>query len=660
MILSSEVKYLSALALFKSLYEADKKNIYDVIEEFCIQLIITKKKTTFSSRDMKILLSNEFGFNIPEAVLRTVFKRAEYITLENRIYTVSYETLGVDITSFEKNLKVVESDNKKIVERLIFYCKKELGNDVDEEQITKNLYTFLVEGKEAGTKYSSLISKYIVSKENDEDFIEKLDRVREGVIIQAGLSYNSDINHFGSLKKSMNLYLTTELLFSLAGYNGELFKSLVTELYDLIVEINVKSTSKRKKISLWYFSETEKEIDSFFSKACDIVDGKYILDPSNLAMASIVKGCSLSSEVIEKKVRFKKLLSDKNIYLHEKTDFYSPDNHKYNLESPELLNKLQRDCSRNGDLKSCETGLKFVNYINILNKGKGSRDFESVMNILITMNSNYLRVGFSKHLKKNGCFPNVTDLGFVTNRLWFKLNKGFGKMNKFKSFSVVASAQVLVANMLNASVSNTFEDLTDKLVNDEITEESAQQIMIELKNVSVLPESIDASTIESVYEFINENSLDKMIIQIENKKIELENIRCANEELTKIAKHESMEREKIEKKLENVKDSFEKSEKDKNVLQNELNETKLRVNQLEDYFNNEEERRKNKRNKKIKIRKVIFNILFVTFLIGMFMLCVWSYESENFYLIALFVVLSFFPTINVKKIKNKMIEYNLD
>lgn len=119
------------------------------------------------------------------------------------------------------------------------------------------------------TKYSELIGEFVLKNEQNKEIQDGLNRIREGSILYIGLSHS--IGEAGSITKPLTLYLGIEVLFSLVGYNGEIFQQFAD---DFIAQVRKENPGKAKKITLHYFSEIKKEIDEFFGTASEIVEGK--------------------------------------------------------------------------------------------------------------------------------------------------------------------------------------------------------------------------------------------------------------------------------------------------------------------------------------------------------------------------------------------------
>ena len=68
-----EVNLLSSAAVLRALYD-NKKDIYDVIAEFIRASIKQKSIRVFDSMECTELLLSEFGFRIPEAIVKSCLK----------------------------------------------------------------------------------------------------------------------------------------------------------------------------------------------------------------------------------------------------------------------------------------------------------------------------------------------------------------------------------------------------------------------------------------------------------------------------------------------------------------------------------------------------------------------------------------------------------
>lgn len=78
---------LAALATLKSLSDEKKyQSSYQILGEFIKYIIISTPKYAFSAIEMKDQLYDQFGFSIPEAVVKTSLKRINGVSLSDHVY----------------------------------------------------------------------------------------------------------------------------------------------------------------------------------------------------------------------------------------------------------------------------------------------------------------------------------------------------------------------------------------------------------------------------------------------------------------------------------------------------------------------------------------------------------------------------------------------
>ena len=261
---------LASFATLKSLLDEKKyKSSYQVLQEFIHYIIINESIFSFTAIEIKNHLYNYFGFSIPEAVIKSAAKKMTGIQLNNGTYNVCFEELGND-SLFQNKKKEADQNSLCIIKRLSQYILSKTNNaPINENLLIQELIAFLVDNQlVTSNKYTDLISEYIIKNEDNKKIQNELDSIREGSILYLGLSYN--ISETGSVSKPLNLYLSTEILFSIAGFNGTIYQQLAN---DFLEQVKVANTNGQKKISLFYFSETKNEIDEFFSAAEEIADG---------------------------------------------------------------------------------------------------------------------------------------------------------------------------------------------------------------------------------------------------------------------------------------------------------------------------------------------------------------------------------------------------
>jgi hypothetical protein len=458
----------------------------------------------------------------------------------------------------------IQKSNQIIIENLFKFIEKEKKIQLTEKEreiIIRSFCSFIID-ESTTQEYAEYISAFIVK--NKTESASQLNVIREGVVLYTGLKYNSNLNDLGAWNTELILYVDTEILFYFAGYDGEIFKIIANDFYSLIKEINTKSFNKIKKriVQLKYFPETKGEIERFFKKAEIIVEGKEKLDTSRTAMTLIVNGCHTPAEVIEKKSKFYELLRTSGITEDTNTKF-SNTNRKFYTEHSKILEKYKNEMRETEIIDA----LKYLNYINIRRKGISNTGFENVKFFLITGNAKTLQIASDDLIKNNGDVPLASNLYFLTNKFWFKLNKGFGKEQQYpRSFDIVTKAQIALASQLNQSLAISFDNLKKEANEGKRTKDETISATGRLRQEVKNPEDINEDNIEDVLNTIDEGTIEKYIrehdvlkinAQLKEKentqlKIELDEkvqlIHTKNSELQKYKEEENNRKRKKEKR----------------------------------------------------------------------------------------------------------------
>jgi hypothetical protein len=446
--------------------------------------------------------------------------------------------------------------------------------------------------------YSEFVSSFIVKEKKDAGFIERLNTIKEGVVLYTGLKYNSNLNELGSWMTELTVFVETEILFHFAGYNGELYQTLFNDFFDLVKEINSKNQKKngKKLIHIKYFAEVKEEIERFFKKAEYIVSGRDKANPSKTAMTSIIDGCTSPAEIIEKKTRFYELLKSNGILEDDFAYYYSDHNHKYNLEDQELIKAISE---RTGiEIEDVYSHLKYLNFINIHRKGISNRGFENIGYILLSGTSNTVLIAWDDAIKPEGNVPLASTLNFITNKLWFRLNKGFGQGTYPKSFDIVTKAQIVLSTQVNNSVAVKFDELQIKFKNGLLSEEQAISSIAELRRQAKRPEDIKEDELQEILRSIDENSIETYLKEQELFKNKAAKQEQENERLKKTL--QQLEEEKRAKEAE-LLDEIRRKEQENQEKERKIQEYRLAELKIE--------RKKRIRQKRVKQAILIFLLI---------------------------------------------------
>ena len=541
--LNYEMKSLASLAVFRGLYDS-KKDIYEMIAEFIKEVITKNGLHSFTTTEITSLINESFEFSIPEAIIQTTLRRySELYKREKHQYSVNKIKYVTSSTGFIEEYNLIQSSNELILEKLFEFIEQEKQITLDnseKKKITDSFCSYLLM-EASNSIYIEFITSFIVNNKSNEDVIRRLNTIKEGVILYSGIKYSSGIDELGNWNTTLILYLETEILFHAFGLNGLIFKNYFNDFFKLVKEINEKSNKNIEKdlIELRYLSDVKDDVENFFKKAIYIFEGKDHIDPTKTAMVSILNGCQSQSDILEGKSKFYNFLRINKIKEDTNTDYYSEENHKYNIEDAEDIN----DIASNLEIKNPQIALKYLNYINILRKGINHSRFENIKYILLSGNTSTLSLAWNKIINPNGNIPLATDLGFITNKLWFKLNKGFGENNYPKSFDIVTRSQIVLSSKISSSVTRQFDELVSKLKDKKMSMDEVEYILADLKCSVMKPEEITEENIEEVLEIIKLPSIEAKIREQSLLKSKVKIVSEENEQLK-----QQVEKEQEEKK----------------------------------------------------------------------------------------------------------------
>lgn len=569
---------LSTMAVMSELYNL-KKDVYDVISEFLKETIISNKKNCFSLTEITLLMNEDFDFNIPEAICKTALKRIDTIELSQGMYSVDLQkSLYTPIIGVkEKNIK---DNHQKVLEKLFKYIEQKEEKELKGKEkinIIKSFTSFLLDESD-NNGYNDLIMAFILSNEKDSIFIEQLNTVKEGAILYSGIRYSPNFQINTKWRQKLNIYLGTEILFHLAGYNGELYKTIFMDFYKLVEEVN----NKEKIIYLKYFSSTKNEIDNYFKKAENILMKPSDLNPAKTAMVSILNSCQNASDIVILKNKFFQELLKYNIQEEEYDNYHDEENFKFNVINYEITSKYKNKF--NIEDNDIDEYLSLLNNVSILRKNKFNSTIDNITHIFLTSNSKILSISWDNDIKDKTKIPLAVDLNFLINKLWFKLNKGFGSSEHPKSFDVITKAQILMSSHLNENINKKFEDFKKDMKEGKLTSESIINTISNLRETAKKPEEINSDDIDGILDTIKEEDIQKQIKQQEYYK---QKVRIQEEEKNQLTED-----------LLNNKLQLQYSEEERKIIKSQLenqNLINLKIN----------EELENEKKEKLKLKKVL-------------------------------------------------------
>ena len=175
---------------------------------------------------MSSLLNENFGFHIPSYVIQSAINRIEFVSKKDRKFSVDEMLISSQKSEIKQELEESDLKSRAIMSGLIKYVKgeKDKVQEINEKKLTREFTTFLLDDSFNGD-YSSIISRYIIENDTDIDFLKNINQIKEGAVLFSGINYTSDISKL-AWKNNITLYVETEILFHLAGYNGVFFSKV--------------------------------------------------------------------------------------------------------------------------------------------------------------------------------------------------------------------------------------------------------------------------------------------------------------------------------------------------------------------------------------------------------------------------------------------------
>lgn len=526
-------KCLASYSVFREIYDKEK-DIYDILAEFIIDAVRTAGIHQFASTEVVELLGKRFSFSIPEAVVRNALKRIKGIRREDGVYYI--QSLPEKMEEIDKRLADIDKQNEEVIEGLIKAIERNLDrtlSQAEREEAIQAFASFILDKDGASSKYAKTISAYVIKNSENSEFVKKLSFIKEGIILYSGLQYTPE--DFSTLKwdHDLVLFLDTDVLFSIGGLNGELKKLLAQDLISLISEVNRKAqrSEKRNRIELRYFKEIEEEMIDFFAAAEHKVAENKTQIEKRPAMIAIMNGCRTKSDVVSKRNAFFSSLRSHSIIKDDYQDYYSEDNYKYYIESEDNAKAIIDDLGKSWGVDDVRYSLLLLSKINILRLGKKPK-FEDAKYFLITGNGMYHEIG--KHIARTRGHDTQLDTSIevLTDKLWVKLNKGFGSEKTPKVFSVVTKAQMVLSMQLNISVGAKYEELIEKVKNGTISVESAQLSLSDFRQRIVPAERITSTNVDQMIVF-TEQSVEETVQEYEFARIKFQEQTQETEKLRK-------------------------------------------------------------------------------------------------------------------------------
>lgn len=500
----------SALALFRSLYKAQKGDVYTIIERFILVGVKSRGLMSFSREEIVALLKESFNLDIPFSVISKCiiayqdvfqYKAGKYIVIN---------PMDLEIDQIISEMNEIEGYKETVANELVAFVEKKRNTiltSAERAVLSQFFFDFVIDkDRQAEGNDRLLITQFIIGKEKDERFQQFINSIKEGMVIYKGIRY-SDAPDDTSWETNTDFFLDEEYLFSAYGMNGPFYEKCFMEFYNFVEEINNASKMKggRSRIRLFYFRETKEDVDAYFAQAVRIRRMAERYNYPQTAMDTILNACKEDVDVERYKTNFYRKLKEMHIeeysdeidlrrhneFIFENADFEAAKDKHFQIDQISEVNDY----------------IKIADYINILRDGKRSYPLEKCRYMFLSDGnlpnelSRFIREYYSeKH-------PYViTRMGTFTELMWFKLRKGVVGTDSTTTISVVNKAKTVVSGLLYDNLKKQYDAV---LASDE-DETTKKAFYAELRTKRYAPDEINSETIVDDIAFIDDtNYLEK-------------------------------------------------------------------------------------------------------------------------------------------------------
>lgn len=524
----------SALALFRSLYKAQKGDIYTIIGRFILVGVKSKGLMSFSLDDLVKLLDESFHINIPFSVIqRCIISLQDVFKYSKQKYVV-INSMDDEIDKIIAEIEAIEAYKEIIKDELVAFVedKKQVElEETDKVSLGQMFFDFVIDKERIqDLKEKLLITQFIIAKENDERFQHFINSIREGMVIYKGIRYSESPNDT-SWEHNTDFFLDEEYLFSAYGMNGPFFEKCFYEFYNLVKEINDASMVRggRERIRLYYFHETKTDVDSYFAQAVRIRRMQERYNYPQTAMDHILNACNDDVAVEQYKIKFYHKLKDLHIeeYPEEIDLIYNKD---FLFESDEFEKAKDQQFSPD-QLSEVNDYIKIADYINILRCGKRGYPIEKCGYMFLSdgnLSNELSRFIRNFYDDKNPIV--ITRMGTFTELMWFKLRKGVIGMSNSATISVVNKAKTVVSGLLYDNLKKQY----DEVLQMDANENEKKEYYADLRTKRYTPDDITRDTITDDIAFIDDvNYLEKYKVAQTLLKNKAEKVEYLEKELEK-------------------------------------------------------------------------------------------------------------------------------
>ena len=124
MLKDAEIKSMASYVTFRQLYDDGKNDIYYIIARFAENVLATQKWYSFGLTELVEQMRSEFGFDIPDYVIKTSLKRLKYLERKEGKYYIASKNTNKECGVVSETQKSALENNQKLIDALIKYIEE--------------------------------------------------------------------------------------------------------------------------------------------------------------------------------------------------------------------------------------------------------------------------------------------------------------------------------------------------------------------------------------------------------------------------------------------------------------------------------------------------------------------------------------------------------
>lgn len=372
-------------------------------------------------------IKSEFGIFIPINSILFIFKRLTKQGILKKDYQQFFiERATEEFDNFKSNRSNTERNIVAVINEFVRFSKDRYDKTLTEKKASEITLGFLSEFSieclaafeenipfpmdlEIKQDEQILIASFIkdIQENSPERFNGFVQIVKGHMLANALLCPTLTSDKFGGV----TFYMDTPLIIKFLGMNGDVEKTVVTEMIEILVNL-------KGKIAI--FDHTKNEISNFIEWLANHGHKQNIRNPAAVEMRKNGRG---KTEMLLLKNQYVDDLREKGIRMINSPPF-NQENFKYQIDEGELEKCLKDEIRYFNNPDAVKYDIQSVRSVQVLRKGRNSNHIERSVAVLVTSNKSFAKAvrqhESNPHLSVSYHVPSVIWDSELTNLAWLK------------------------------------------------------------------------------------------------------------------------------------------------------------------------------------------------------------------------------------------------